>query len=61
MNLPTSGAARRALYALTMLALAVSLGGCFTAFTPKRDYCTHDPKDTAVPMCKPKAPPAENR
>lgn len=60
MNLPTSGAARRA-YALTMLALTLALGGCFTAFTPKRDYCTHDPKDTAVPMCKPKTPPGDSR
>lgn len=31
--------------------MLVSASGCVTAFTPKRNFCTHDPKDTSVPMC----------
>ncbi|WP_157778430.1 hypothetical protein [Massilia violaceinigra] len=43
--------------AVTLALMVLSTSGCFTAFTPKRDFCTHDPKDTAVPMCKPTTPP----
>jgi hypothetical protein len=42
------------LLARTLIALCmVTLSGCFTAFTPARDFCTGDPKDTAVRLCTP--------
>ncbi|MDQ1815686.1 hypothetical protein RBA41_20530 [Massilia sp. CCM 9210] len=56
MNLLSPGAARRAVCGAAIMGIVLSTAGCFTAFTPKRNYCTHDPKDTAVPLCKPKAP-----
>jgi hypothetical protein len=46
----------RVLAAMAMLGVLGSASGCFTAFTPKRDFCTRDPKDTSVPLCKPAAP-----
>ncbi|HEX8611640.1 MAG TPA: hypothetical protein VF800_10170 [Telluria sp.] len=46
----------RLLSGMAMLGVLVSASGCFTAFAPKRDFCTRDPKDTTVPQCKPAAP-----
>ncbi|WP_164558094.1 hypothetical protein HF313_30705 [Massilia atriviolacea] len=56
MKLLPPGAARRAVCGAAIMGVLLSTAGCFTAFTPKRNYCTHDPKDTAVPLCEPKAP-----
>ncbi len=40
------------LLARTLIVLCtVTLSGCFTAFTPARDFCTHDPKDTTIRAC----------
>lgn len=32
---------------------ALTLFGCITAFTPARDFCTLDAKDTSIRQCKP--------
>jgi hypothetical protein len=48
--------ARKACAALALAGVLGSLCGCFTAFAPKRDFCTGDPKDTSLPLCKPAAP-----
>ncbi|NHZ61263.1 hypothetical protein [Massilia genomosp. 1] len=47
---------RGVLPALAIMGVLLSASGCFTAFTPKREFCTGDPKDTSLPLCKPKAP-----
>ncbi len=42
------------LLARTLIAFCMMmLSGCFTAFTPANDFCTRDPKDTAVRLCTP--------
>jgi hypothetical protein len=42
------------LLARTLIVLCtVTLSGCFTAFTPARDFCTGDPKNTGLPLCSP--------
>lgn len=46
----------RAMAGMAVLGVLVSAAGCFTAFTPKRDFCTRDPQDKSVPLCKPAAP-----
>ncbi len=41
------------LLARTLIVLCtVTLSGCFTAFTPARNFCTIDPKDT-LRLCTP--------
>ncbi|WP_167077528.1 hypothetical protein [Massilia aquatica] len=42
--------------AIALTGVLISASGCFTAFAPKRDFCTGDPKDTSLPRCKPQAP-----
>ncbi|WP_166876357.1 hypothetical protein [Massilia mucilaginosa] len=49
-------AARRVLPAIALMGVLMSSSGCFTAFAPKREFCTGDPKDTSLPLCKPQAP-----
>ena len=42
------------LLARTLIALCmVPLSGCFTAFAPRSNSCTGDPKNTAVRLCTP--------
>ncbi len=35
------------------LLLARTLSGCFTVFTPARDFCTRDPENTLMLLCTP--------
>lgn len=36
---------------ITSLLSVLALSGCFRAFAPATDPCTHDPKDTSVRLC----------
>ena len=42
--------------AIALMGVLISASGCFTAFAPKREFCTGDPKDTSLPRCKAQAP-----